>query len=492
MVSFSSFTGKGGINMQDLNKMEQGLKIRLIDPREIVIPSDRQREDLGDRRELIESISKVGQLINPIVVTYTEYEGKRQYVLIAGHRRLLSVLDLEWKLVNVSLWDNLSEDERYTIELEENIGRKDLEWHEEAKAVAELQRRKQLEVEGSLDRKGRGTEKWKPHTIWTMQDTADLLNVTKAKVSLDCKLAKALEKDDSLKNLTKTQALSRVKREEINRIRKELAKRASLETQEGIIHGSCEEVLKTLPNEIIDLAILDPPYGVDVHEVLDDTASMKEEEKFSDSVEDYKIILTIRDELFRIISPGAHLYIFCAIENFREIRDFYAEKFIVRRVPLIWSKVYGGKNMSTQYQWGNAWEPIIFCSKGVRSFNKTPSLYPSRGDVLTYARVSGTAKVHETEKPTELLKSLIEVSSDPDDLVLDCFAGSGSTGVAAISIGRRALLIEKLLHNVETIKARIQEVLDKKLIPTEEETADGLVGEEDSGTDSGENDNSET
>jgi site-specific DNA-methyltransferase (adenine-specific) len=52
-------------------------------------------------------------------------------------------------------------------------------------------------------------------------------------------------------------------------------------------------------------------------------------------------------------------------------------------------------------------------------------------------------RVHTTQKPTELMLELVEDFTDPDDLILDPFAGSGTTGVAALRLGRRCILIEK-------------------------------------------------
>jgi adenine-specific DNA-methyltransferase len=49
---------------------------------------------------------------------------------------------------------------------------------------------------------------------------------------------------------------------------------------------------------------------------------------------------------------------------------------------------------------------------------------------------------HPAEKPQDMLLHMVEASSYPGDIVLDCFAGSGSTGVAALRLGRRAVCME--------------------------------------------------
>ena len=63
-------------------------------------------------------------------------------------------------------------------------------------------------------------------------------------------------------------------------------------------------------------------------------------------------------------------------------------------------------------------------------------------DVWNFASVRPFKGKHPAEKPQELLMHIIEASTYPGDIVLDCFAGSGSTGVAAIRLGRRTVCME--------------------------------------------------
>lgn len=67
-------------------------------------------------------------------------------------------------------------------------------------------------------------------------------------------------------------------------------------------------------------------------------------------------------------------------------------------------------------------------------------------------------KKHPTEKPVELLKILIENSSEEGDIVMDCFMGSGSTGVACIETNRKFLGIEIDKKYYDIAVRRIQEI----------------------------------
>jgi len=66
-------------------------------------------------------------------------------------------------------------------------------------------------------------------------------------------------------------------------------------------------------------------------------------------------------------------------------------------------------------------------------------------------------KGHVTPKPIDLLKNIILHCTDPDDIILDCFGGSGSTAVAALQTNRNFILIEKEHTYIDIINSRIEE-----------------------------------
>jgi hypothetical protein len=65
--------------------------------------------------------------------------------------------------------------------------------------------------------------------------------------------------------------------------------------------------------------------------------------------------------------------------------------------------------------------------------------------------------LHVSQKPLGLMRYLVETYSNPGDVVLDCFAGSGSTLVAAREVGRRFIGCEMLAENIRTIHARLSQ-----------------------------------
>ena len=81
----------------------------------------------------------------------------------------------------------------------------------------------------------------------------------------------------------------------------------------------------------------------------------------------------------------------------------------------------------------------------------------TKSDVLRYDVVPIAARCgHPCEKPVDLLSDLIETSTRPGDLVLDCFAGSGATGIAAKRTGRRCVLIEQEESYCRIIRRRLE------------------------------------
>ena len=78
-------------------------------------------------------------------------------------------------------------------------------------------------------------------------------------------------------------------------------------------------------------------------------------------------------------------------------------------------------------------------------------------NILRIPNIIGT-KTHPTEKPVELMKILIENSSNKDDIVLDCFMGTGSTGIACIETNRKFLGIEIDKKYYDIAMERIKEI----------------------------------
>lgn len=107
--------------------------------------------------------------------------------------------------------------------------------------------------------------------------------------------------------------------------------------------------------------------------------------------------------------------------------------YAIRRAAniLVWDK----KRIGMGYNWRRMHEFIAYYPEKAHKLRNK-----GLGDILRVNPVQ--KKVHPTEKPVDLLRILIENSTDPGDLVIDPFMGSGSTGIAAIQTGRKFIGIE--------------------------------------------------
>ena len=97
-------------------------------------------------------------------------------------------------------------------------------------------------------------------------------------------------------------------------------------------------------------------------------------------------------------------------------------------------------------------EFILFANKGRHLLNGARDT-----DTLYYNRVVGNMQLHQNQKPVDLLAFLINKSSKPNDTILDCFMGSGSTGVACLETNRNFIGIELEPKYYEIAKKRINE-----------------------------------
>lgn len=212
--------------------------------------------------------------------------------------------------------------------------------------------------------------------------------------------------------------------------------------------GDAREVLPGFAKESFALVLTDPPYGVDFE-------SNRRGDSFgtihNDGADDRGGVHEVLEECVRLVEQGRHLYVFGPA-------DVLAGLKVSETAELIWDKgIIGSGNLASP--WGPAHEPITFAVTKWRHAGETgKSALPVRlrkGSVLRFTRPTGRNVRHPNEKPVDLCRELIESSTRAGDLVLDPFAGSGSTGVAAILSGRRAVLVESDDRWLDIIVGRV-------------------------------------
>lgn len=215
--------------------------------------------------------------------------------------------------------------------------------------------------------------------------------------------------------------------------------------------------LRALPAKSGNLAIFDPPYpGMERHVSKGTTTRLVGKGWFASVT--YEYLLDVFDALWYAMEWNSHVYMFADQDLAFHLVPVLAEKTYGERKKeggwtfwkaLIWHK-HPGK-LGGGYHYRAQHELILFFEKGKRRLSNL-----SAPDVLVYPRVK--AQTIATQKPVELLSVLVGASSSPGELVIDPFTGSGTTGVAALPLGRRFAGCDIDERIVVVARDRIREV----------------------------------
>lgn len=202
-----------------------------------------------------------------------------------------------------------------------------------------------------------------------------------------------------------------------------------------LYHADAIDVVGQLPEQSIDLLVADPVYG---KEWRSNRRAAQFDTLFGDTPAGRKEVHEVLRVSLRALRAHRHLYVFGPGDVLDGLK-------VADVVELVWDKTTMGSGDLTS-PWGPAHERINFTVNKHRHGGKAGlSVLPTRlrkGTVLAYPRITGRNVRHPSEKPVPLMRELLESSSRQGEVVLDPFAGSGSTGVAAILAGRHAILVE--------------------------------------------------
>ena len=449
----------------------------------IIIPPDRQRQEFDPEAlmELTSSIADRGLLHAPVMRDTPE-----GLVLVAGERRLKAIQDL-WALgqplvynlevipdgqVPYTTLGELDPLEAEEAELDENLKRRDLSWKELASAHERLhnlrtkQRKKAVMddptmMEGDLP-------------AWTISDTAEELTGRRdgsfrEGVRRELIVAKHLDNPAISKAKDVDEAFKILKRQESKERNEALATEVG-KTFSSEIHDiwniNCLEWMRAYADGIasgehssaIDVILTDPPYGMNAHKFDDGSGRMTGiEHHYDDSIESWRALMSQWCELsYLVTKPQAHLYCFCDIDNFHELkRMLEAVGWYVFRTPLIYVKVGSGRVPLPDLGPRRQYETILYAIKGKKPTN---CIYP---DVI-----NGTAYEsfgHGAQKSVEVYTNLLRRSVNSGDVVLDSFGGTGTLIPAAHALQCKAIVIEQEKEYYAICISRL-EVLGKEAV----------------------------
>lgn len=226
-----------------------------------------------------------------------------------------------------------------------------------------------------------------------------------------------------------------------------------------IIHGDALDVLRALPSASADAIVTDPPYASGgVSEASRSSANgqgLRSENltRFGwfvgDNMGTAGLVYLLRSmafEAIRIARPSASMLMFCDWRQVPNLAPAIESAGWRYQGLIVWDK--GAMGLGNGFRCQH--EMILHFTAGAPEYydKGTPN-------VLTCGRIRGDDRLHQTEKPVDLLRRLLRVVCPPGGVVLDPFAGSGSTGVAALAEGMRFIGIERALEHVETARRRL-------------------------------------
>jgi len=207
--------------------------------------------------------------------------------------------------------------------------------------------------------------------------------------------------------------------------------------------GDCLNILQDLPDNSIDLLVTDPPYDV-ITDGGGTVNSIKKLNKSLNDLVDAKInngydIETFNNEFVRVMKT-INIYIWCNKTQIPDYFKFYVDKHKCKFDIICWHKTNALPTYSNKYL--SDTEYLLYFRKG-----KGKCFPKSYEDAKTYyiAPINHKDKKewkHPTIKPLDITEKIIRNSSNENDVVLDPFMGSGTTGVACKNLNRNFIGIE--------------------------------------------------
>ena len=268
-------------------------------------------------------------------------------------------------------------------------------------------------------------------------------------------------------------------------------------TKLDIYYGDNAMILKGFPEESFDLIYIDPPFNTGKRQARTRTKTVRDDEgdrvgyqgrryttlrlgtkSFADSFDDFLVFLEPRlVEARRLLKPEGSFFLHI------DYREAHYCKVLLDTIfgrdsfmnEIVWAYDYGARSKK---KWSAKHDNIFWYAKNPENYTfrydeieRIPYMAPGlvtkekaeRGktptDTWWHTIVSPNGKEktgYPTQKPLGVIKRIIQVHSNPGDTILDFFAGSGTTGEAALRSGRHAVLIDNNMEAMKVMARRLR------------------------------------
>jgi modification methylase len=246
--------------------------------------------------------------------------------------------------------------------------------------------------------------------------------------------------------------------------------------KDQILEGECVDVMKTLPDESVDLVFADPPYnlqlGGDLHRP--DNSKVDAVDNDWDQIGGFDAYDLFTwgwlEQARRVLKPNGAIWVIGSYHNIFRVGGILQDAGFWMLNDIIWRKSNPMPNFKGT-RFTNAHETLIWAAKtketkptfnyaamkalndGVQMRSDWTMPICSGGERLKNA---DGKKSHPTQKPEALLHRVLLSSTNPGDVVLDPFFGSGTTGAAAKRLGRRFIGIERDPDYLQVARDRLE------------------------------------
>ena len=241
-----------------------------------------------------------------------------------------------------------------------------------------------------------------------------------------------------------------------------------------IKQGNYKDLVMNIDSKSIDLVITDPPYwhkkspgkpysqrkAYNTDSKFANSKIFHAESEMMQKMSDFDggEVKIMMNQVKRVMKK-MNAYIFCN-DTLLPYYGMWAEENNYHFSVLIWEKPLSiiNKNRFSQHI-----EYIVRIYEYGTALNKIEEENHLYSKVKKYSQIRGKSKLHPTQKPVELLKEIIKVSSNENDLILDLFAGSFSTGIACLETNRKCIGFELDENYFKISKERIKKAWEEKI-----------------------------
>jgi len=387
-------------------------------PLEKIQVLERERKVFENIEELAESIKEKG-LIHPILLD-------KNLVLCAGERRIRAFRLLKREEIPARILPLDHEEDRFDIELIENMDREDFRWNEEVSLIRKIhetqkQRHPKWTIRDTAKRLGKSKSLIADyiHVAEYMQEIPDLVNlkgITEVKKTINeleerviqAEMARRYAETEKVKAEKKATAMKEVT-ELLARGEQCLAEKRVEDAKAFDFHGyyvgdSLNAMDAMQDGELGRGAIVecDPPFGVELDKMKDTSTGDQYQEVSKDAFE--KFCFTLMQSLWRITGEDSTIIFWFGMVWYAEVLEAATlTGFKVDKVPIIWHKTnYSGRCQQPKIHAARVYENLFVLRKGNSVMGR-----PGTGNVIDWDAVQGD-KIHPAEKPIGLIKEIIQ------------------------------------------------------------------------------------